>query len=162
MDTQKIALIVGIFVLLVAGMFAYSYIERQQIEESAQPDETVEEDPQADGPYSSIERIDAKHFFEDGKHTVAGEILMPTPCDLLEWDVSVAESFPEQVTIAFTVLNTADVCAQVLTPQRFMAEFSAGEEASVRATLEGREVELNLIPAAPGESPDDFELFIKG
>ena len=74
----------------------------------------------------------------------------------------VAESYPEQITINFTVLNNADTCAQVMTEQRFMVEVTASEEATFSATLEGRPVELNLVPAAEGETPEDFELYYKG
>ena len=64
--------------------------------------------------------------------------------------------------VDFDVINNADMCAQVITDQRFSVSFDASEEARISAKLEGRQVELNLIPAAEGETPDDFELFIKG
>lgn len=87
---------------------------------------------------------------------------MPTPCDLLESSSRVMESYPEQVAIDFNVINTADVCAQVVTEQRFMTSFTASEAATIRAMFMGRAIELNLIPAAEGETPEDFELYIKG
>jgi hypothetical protein len=87
---------------------------------------------------------------------------MPTPCDLLEWDTMVAESYPEQVSVNFSVLNNSETCVQTVTPQRFKASFTASEDASVRASIEGKSVDMNLIPASEGESPNDFELFIKG
>ena len=34
--------------------------------------------------------------------------------------------------------------------------------AKIGATLNGRVVDLNLIPAGADEKPEDFELFIKG
>ena len=74
----------------------------------------------------------------------------------------IAESFPEQVTVDFKVINNAEACTQVITPQRFKVEFDASENASMRARLNGRNIELNLIPAAEGETPDEFEIFIKG
>lgn len=87
---------------------------------------------------------------------------MPTPCDLLNTEVTIMESYPEQVVVDFSVINNADVCAQVVTAQRFKVEFSAAEEASISARFMGRDIELNLIPAAEGELPEDFEVFIKG
>ena len=87
---------------------------------------------------------------------------MPTPCDLLESSAVVAESFPEQIMIDFSVLNNAEFCSQVITPQRFKVTAPASEKATFSAKFMGRDVELNLIPAEPGEVPDDFELFIKG
>jgi len=87
---------------------------------------------------------------------------MPTPCELLEADALIAESMPEQIIFAFDVINTAEMCAQVMTEQRFLVEAQASENASMQATFMGSPVELNLIPAEEGETPDDFELFIKG
>ncbi len=87
---------------------------------------------------------------------------MPTPCDLLNWTSSVAESMPEQVAIDFTVVNTTDTCTQVVTPQIFQVAFEASEAATLSATLNGRRVELNLIPALPGERPEDYEFSGKG
>lgn len=87
---------------------------------------------------------------------------MPTPCDLLESSARVAESFPEQIMINFSVINNADFCAQVVTAQRFKVSATASPEATFSAQFMGRPVELNLIPAGAGETPDAFELFIKG
>ena len=87
---------------------------------------------------------------------------MPTPCDLLEAEARVMESFPEQVVVDFSVLNNAEFCAQQVTPARFMVSFTASENASISALFMGRAVELNLMPPAEGGTPDDFELFIKG
>lgn len=158
MSQTNIIIVISLFVLLVIGMFTFAYIKRTNMNT-----EPVAQTPASETTtYDYIEHIDAKHFFIDGTHTVVGEIPMPTPCDLLDWDTRVAESFPEQVTIAFDVINNADVCAQVITPARFSVSFDASENASIQATLEGRPVRLNLIPAAEGETPDDFELYIKG
>lgn len=157
---QKIVVIsIALFILIVAGMFIFAYLKKSEVTEPI-----VEETPtpQEDVEYASITVITAKHFFIDGVHTLAGEIPMPTPCDLLEAEARVAESFPEQVTIDFNVINTAEMCAQVITPQRFMVTASASEGATFKATLMGRPVELNLVPAGAGETPEDFELYIKG
>jgi hypothetical protein len=160
MEQKHIVASALILVLIVAGMFIFAYLKKHEIQESQDQGLHVEEDPTS--PYGTITRIDAKHFYIDGTHTVVGEMAMPTPCDLLNWDTRILESFPEQVIIDFEVVNHAETCAQVVTPQRFSVSFDASEEAVVRATLQGREIEVNLIPALEGESPEDFELFIKG
>ena len=149
----------GILALIVVGMFGFAYLKKTEISEAptAQPEPIP-----VDGPYASITRIDAKHFFILPTHTVAGEILMPTPCDLLNWSTRVQESMPETIYIDFDIVNHAESCEQTPTTQRFMVSFDASENAVIKATLEGRAVELNLIPAAEGETPEDFELFIKG
>lgn len=158
MEHTKIAVAVGLLVLIVAGMFGFTYLKKQEITENPTPTPSVEEE----SPYASITRIDAKHFYENGTHTIVGEIMLPTTCDLLNWGAQVQESMPETAVIDFTVINNAEECGAATVPQRFQVSFNASEQAVVRATLQGRAVELNLVPPAPGETPEDFELFIKG
>ncbi len=145
-------------VLIIAGMFIFAHLKKQEIVDVQQTEtESVQTDP-----YAYITRIDAKHFFINGTHTLVGEILMPTQCDLLNWDAKIQESSPETVLVDFAVINHAETCAQVMTPQRFKLDATASELAKFRARFMGRDVELNLIPASAGETPDDYELFIKG
>ncbi len=158
MNRQTTILLVILFILVVAGMFGYAHFKNTEITED-EPIVVVEEE---EVPYPDITRIDAKHYFIDGTHTFVGEVPLPTPCDLLEVDSMVMESFPEQIRLDFSVINNAETCAQVVTNQRFSVEAKASEEASVRATFMGRDIELNLVPAAEGETPEEFELFIKG
>lgn len=160
MHNRKAVVAVIIFALIIVGMFLFAYLKRSEIATPTNDQTTVPVSPST--PYDSITRIDAKHFFINGEHTLVGEITMPTPCDLLNWTSRVAESSPEQVMVNFDVVNNAEVCTQVQTQQRFKVTFKAGEDAVIKATLEGRAVELNLIPPAAGETPEDFELFIKG
>lgn len=156
LNRRAIILTILLFALLIAGMFAFAYM--QQSEGDAAPDAGDDEPDR----YENITRIDAKHFYIDGVHTVAGEIAMPTPCDLLESEARVAESYPEQISLEFTVVNNAEFCPETITPQRFKVSATASEEATFTARFEGRRVELNLVEAAPGETPEEFELFIKG
>jgi hypothetical protein len=161
MHNKSITIAVAIFVLLILGMFIFAYLKKSELRDETPVLRDDEEQKEA-GPYDYIDRIEAKHFYSDGTHTLVGEVAMPTPCDLLTWDTFIAESFPEQVRIDFTVINNAEVCTQVVTPQRFKVEFDASESAVIRGRLEGRDIELNLIPASEEETPDDFEIFIKG
>lgn len=159
MSQKSIVLIVVLFALIVAGMFIFAHLKKGEIQEAEMPVETTK--PVEDA-YSDITRIDARHYFIDGKHTLVGEVNMPTPCDLLEASATVMESFPEQVLIDFNVINNSDSCAEVVTAQRFKVEAVASAEAKFSARLMGRDIELNLIPAAEGELPEEFEVFIKG
>jgi hypothetical protein len=160
MEHKGIVAAAIVLVLLIVGMFIFAYLERKNI--GTEPANLQTPPTEEETSYPEITRINAKHFYIDGTHTLAGEILFPTPCDLLNWDTTIAESFPEQVMVNFTVANYADTCAQVVTPQRFKIDFVASEKATIRARFEGRTIELNLLPAAPDENPDAFELFIKG
>jgi len=158
MDKRTIILVISLFILIIAGMFTFAYLKSGEIVE--QPPVVVVEEEVV--PYADIKRIDAKHYFVDGVHTFVGEIQMPTPCDLLAVDSLVMESYPEQIRLDFTVVNNSEMCAQVVTAQRFKASATASEAATVSATFMGRAVELNLVPAPAGETPEEFELFIKG
>lgn len=158
MSNRTIVLFISLFGLIVVGMFLFAYLYQKNIEPVATPE------PQATttlNPYG-ITRIDGKHFYIDGVHTIVGELAMPTPCDLLTTQSMVAESHPEQVTFMFDVVNTSEVCAQVITYQRFKIEAIASDQATLEATFMGEPVALNLVEAEAGETPEEFELFIKG
>jgi hypothetical protein len=145
--------------IIIVGMFVFAYIKKQEIASDVQPPVVnVEEED----PYRNITRIDAKHFYIDTTHTLVGEIIMPTQCDLLNWDTKVQESMPETAVVDFGVVNNTKGCRDVPTPQRFKVTFDADVNASIKARFMGRDLELNLIPAGEGETPDSFELFIKG
>lgn len=148
-----------VLALIIAGMFVFAYLKKTEMQtDTSVP--TVTETPKT--PYDDIVRINAKHFFIDGVHTIVGEIPMPTACDLLNWDSKVDDSVPPQAMIDFKVVNNTDSCPEAITPQRFKVSFNATLDIIMKATLQGRAVELNLIPAGEGETPDNFELFIKG
>ena len=151
---------IALFALIIVGMFTFAYLKKTELEKDIVVSEV--EEPVAEVKYASITRVNAIHYYIDGLHTLVGEIAMPTPCDLLEAEAVVMESFPEQIVIDFNVINNAEFCTQVITPQRFKVSASASEEATFKANFMGRPVELNLTPAGAGEVPEDFELFIKG
>ena len=161
MQQKTIVISIALFIVIVAGMFGFAYLKKNEAAKTPVA-ETPSNTQATTTPYDSITRIMAKHFFVNGTHTLAGEIAMPTPCDLLESNARVMESMPEQVIVDFTVINTAKTCAQQVTPQRFKVSVQASENATFKATFMGRPVDLNLVPAGTGESPDDFELFVKG
>ena len=162
MSQKSIILIVTLFALLVAGMFVYASLKQAELQQSpaivyAQANELPEE-----VLYPRITDIYAKHFVGQGAHTLVGEVDMPTPCDLLQVETIVMESYPEQIVLDFTVINNADDCIQMISSQRFKVELQASSGASFSAKFMGRDVRLNLFPADEGQLPDEFELFIKG
>ncbi len=159
MERRSIILVIFLFLLIILGMFTFAYLKKTELPVEPTPP-VVEED--SEEMYPDIVRFDAKHFYSDGVHTFVGEINMPTPCDLLDVQASDTTKDSTQIKLEFTVINNSDVCAQVITPARFRVDAEGLETAVVTATFLGRPVELNLIPPAPGETPDEFELFIKG
>jgi hypothetical protein len=162
MSQKSIILAVILFALLVVGMFIYAYLKQSELQQISPIEESLKGTEIEVAPYADITRIDARHYFIDGTHTLVGEINLPTPCDLLETDAIVMESYPEQVNIDFNVINNAEICIKRVTVQRFKVSAPASSKATLTARFMGREVELNLIPASEGEVPDEFEVFIKG
>ncbi len=157
MNQKTIIICIALFILIVVGMFTFAYLKKQEIKI-----ETPVVTEQKELPYPLVTGITAKHYFIDSVHTFVGEITLPTPCDLLQSQALVRESMPEQVALDFSVINTAQTCAQQTTNQRFKTSAIASEGATFSAQFMGRTVPLNLIPAASGETPEEFELFIKG
>jgi hypothetical protein len=154
---SKIITVIIILILIALGMYYFA------------PDSFKFWQNQTAAPIEAIlptapqhERITAKHQFKNGSHVVAGEVNVPTPCHILTTSAHIAESFPEQVTIAFVSQSNAEFCAQVITTARFKVDFNASENATIKATWNGSPVELNLIPAGANEDLSNFELFIKG
>ena len=158
MSNKLIVLIVGVFVLIVAGMFGFAYLKKAEAPAVAVPVQT----PVVDA--YNITRIDGKHFFSNGVHTVVGEVTMPTACDLLVATSSVSGSgtAAEQVMLDFSVINHSADCAKQSTQARFKVTGVATSSASFKAQFMSKAVELNLTEAAPGETPEKFELYIKG
>jgi hypothetical protein len=159
MKQHGIILAIGIFALIIIGMFTFAILKKNELETQTGVQSGDQTPPD---PYSDVTRIDAKHFIIDGTHTIVGEIMLPTTCDLLNWDTVIRESMPEGVTVAFAVVNNAGNCGPATLPQRFVVTWKASANAQIDATFNGRPVVLNLIPALPGETPEDFELFLKG
>ncbi|USN87838.1 MAG: hypothetical protein H6779_00105 [Candidatus Nomurabacteria bacterium] len=163
MSKRSIILSVTTFILLITGMFAFTYIQKSNQDKNViVTNNTAPAAEDKELPWYFADGVTAKHFYIDGTHTLAGEVTLPTPCDLLETKTVVRESYPEQVELQFSIINTADNCADVLTTQRFKVSAVASKDAVISATYDGLPVNLNLIPAAPGETPEEFEIFIKG
>lgn len=158
MHTRTIILFVTLFILIIGGMFTFTYLKRQELRGQTPPPTQVV----ATSTTAKLESVNATHYFINGVHTFVGQIDMPTPCDLLETTATVRESTPEQISLAFTTLNSGPECPAVITPQRFKVEAVATKDAIITATFMGAPVELNLTPAPRGEVPEQFELFIKG
>lgn len=156
MSKISIALVV-ISILLVGGFFYYFAPDSMRFWEgqTAAPITANQNEPKHDP-------INAKHQYKNGTHVVAGTVNMPTACYVLNTNAVIAESYPEQITINFVATTSGDVCAQVITGERFKVDFKAAGDASIKATWNGQPVDLNLIPASSDEDLNDFELYIKG
>jgi hypothetical protein len=105
--------------------------------------------------------ITAKHAYQNGEHILAGEINLPTPCHLLEHTVTVMPD-GSRATIAFTRRFAGGDCPGGEKPARFLVKFPGNPDTVIRATVDGKDVPLSLIPALPGENLEDTEVFLKG
>lgn len=149
-------------VVIIALLFSAAYYFSTK-EETQMPIVETPDNNQFSDDIHADRSITARHRFSGGMHTIVGEIGLPTPCHLLQHETVIRESFPEQVTIEFTATaKDVELCAQVITPQRFKVVFDASEKALITATYNGVPAILNLIQVDEGENLDDFEVFIKG
>jgi hypothetical protein len=162
MDKRTIYLFVLVFTLIIVAMFIYAFLMRSELAETTFPDTEIVPDSSFESQYLP-DIVEGKVFYSDGEFVFAGVVTTPTPCDLLEVNVVLMESMPEQIRLDFTTLNTAESCIQVLSDQRFLTTpVKASPDAVISATYNGQSVNINFVPALPGESPEEFELFIKG
>ena len=103
--------------------------------------------------------VNAKHLYKDGEHTYRGIVETPTPC----YDVAAtakATSDYNVYQIDITSKDRGGVCAQLITDKDFEVSFKAPVDAPVRATLNGKLVELNLLEVESREGllgPFDFK-----
>jgi len=99
------------------------------------------------GNVFNVDVVEAEHNFKSGLHDYTGAIMFPTPCYRMSVDAVVKESFPEDVTIRFTIEEdkTIEICAQVITEKKFRIIFQASEEAKVSVTFNNKPVELKII-----------------
>jgi len=149
--------LVAIVLLILGGTY---YMSTKDKYEPSQ-DQSQTQNPGAVLPKNAV-MITAKHSFKNGKHIIAGEVDVPTPCHSLSVETLIAESFPEQVTLVFKTTSEAEVCAQVVSARRFKIEFNADEKATLSATWNGEQAILNLIPVGPNEDLETFDIYIKG
>ena len=102
--------------------------------------------PNYPSPYSGL--IQANHEYEDGVHTVSGTIELLNGCYSGELEgVVVRESFPEQVTLEFTVRDTSHediACTQAITYEKFETSFNASAAARIDAVVNGSEANFEL------------------
>jgi len=109
------------------------------------PQKTQIMTPPNDTSVSTLDHITAHHFWKDGTHTLEGRITLPTPCHTFSSQVLIAESYPEQITVAFTVAPGAGVCVEMIAEKPFSISFKASKDAIIRATLNGQSITLDLI-----------------
>lgn len=136
MKTGGVVALLMILLVLALGVWAFiNYWGNEIVPPAPPPGNTGN----TQKPTLAIE-----HGFFGGLHLYRGTIDLPTPCHTIAIESRVAESFPEQITLAITTRERQGVCAQVVTPTPFSTTVQASREARVSATLNGAPVQLQL------------------
>lgn len=131
LDTKKI-IAFGILAILAAGGITLYVSQTKTI---------LPVDSSTSGDMRVI-RVD--HYFENDTHTYKGILTVPTPCHEILSQVTVMESYPEQVTIDLKEQGASNFCAQVITQTPFEVSFKASRGARVSVKLNGAEVSLKI------------------
>lgn len=166
MDKKSTYIIAGILILAVIGFIVISFQKTTLDTNPPLPADTASTTAWENTPAEVIATpktvITAKHAFKTGVHTIAGEVPLPTPCDILETS-AIASADMKQVVVEFTSsVKSGDKCPLDITPARFKVTVKANKDAIISAMLNGKPVTLNLIEAGANENLDNFELYIKG
>ena len=83
--------------------------------------------------------IKARYEFENGVHKMEG-FISASACQRVETGIMIAESYPEQVTLEFKLVDTTTediVCPAVMMEKKFELKFEASEEARIEAMING-------------------------
>ncbi|TSD02711.1 MAG: hypothetical protein Athens071416_524 [Parcubacteria group bacterium Athens0714_16] len=133
-ENRKWILIFGLVVVLIIFIAVFSGVFKSNSKNDLQKD------------FSFIKLITAEHNFKSGLHDYTGAIMFPTPCYTMSVDAIVRESFPENVTIRFTIdeAKKIEACAQTVTEKNFRIIFQASKEAVVGATINDKPIKLEI------------------
>ncbi len=166
MDKKGTYIIAAIVVLAVIG-FAVISLQRSTLDtttsEKLEYASTTDWENAPAGVIATPKTVvTAKHAYRSGEHIIAGEVPLPSPCEILE-SKAVASGDRTQVAVQLvSTVKTGERCEPAITPARFKVSAKAEKNAAITATLNGVPVTLNLIEAGANENLDDFELYIKG
>jgi len=130
--------ILGVVVVAIIILGGYFFWPSQKTQDA----EPVVDDTVVVGDEAGVEVM---HTFEDGVHTISGEVTLPNPCYELQEDVAVAESFPEQVFIELTGVATDGICIQVTDTRPFSIDVEVDEQASFTLSINGEDVPVPSI-----------------
>ena len=163
MENQNAAgkkIIITLFVIAALTLIGYGFYRSQKADilrtEYGQT-------PPASQNEEYAEIINVKHQYKDGKHTYAGELNLPTPCDLLQSDVVKDVTNAKNVEIKFTSVNkTEGACVEVLTARPFKVTFEGPKNITLTTTFNGKKIKFNIFEVPSTENLDTFEIYIKG
>lgn len=139
----------ALFVILIA-VLAYIFFVAPASAPVVDDTAPVQNEDELAPPY--VQQDSLTHTFEDGVHTIAGVMVLPTPCHQIVADTMIAESFPEQVSIVISVPEDEGVCIQVLEDRSFSVDVEVSRDATFSITTENRTLS---VPALPAEAEEE-------
>jgi len=83
------------------------------------------------------------HNYLNGEHIYEGRLDLQTPCDSIDYDAKIEETFPEKVLVSMRTVKSKQVCAQVITEKPFTVKYKAGPTAvgeNLSVTLDGKPI----------------------
>lgn len=166
MDKKGTYIIAGIIIFSVIGFIAISFqkstLDSNPLNSADTASTTAWENTPAEVIATPKTVITAKHAYRKNLHIIAGEVPLPSACEILE-ATAVSSADKQQVIIQLlSSIKSGEKCPSDITPARFKVEAKANKDATLSATYNGQPVTLNLIEAGPDEDLDNFELYIKG
>lgn len=145
-------IVVACVVVAAVLLFGYTMYNARQTE-SGQATTTPLTD---DISESSPEVITAQHQFKNGRHIIAGELPVPTPCHTLTAEPFFVGQGSSTVEVRFTTgmpQSATTPCDQVITAKKFQVTFDGPPKPSISAVINGRNAQFNFI-----EIPADQKL----
>lgn len=145
-----VALVVGL--AIVAGIWSVSRVpESDPMRPQPLPDRPVSSGPDmppyvpptgtkpapGEEPIAAM-TIPATKSYQNGTYTVSGVLSLPTPCHELKTETRILESYPEQVVIEFTVVDSGGICVQVIDERPWTVQVKVSSEATFRAIVNGQ------------------------
>lgn len=146
----SLIIIVGCILLAAAGLFGYTIYTHSTSPQTATTTPQTEETENG-----SPEVITAQHQFKNGKHTIVGQLPVPSACHTLTAEPFFIGQGSSTVEIRFKTgtPDASTTCAQVITPRQFQITFDGPPKPSINASVDGTPAQFNLI-----EVPADQKL----
>jgi hypothetical protein len=152
MNKTSLSLIALIVVLLGIGIFLGRNDAQTSDEKNSGENSAFDQDGER-------RKFNLQHSYEDGTHTFAGIINVPTPCHTVE--VSSTED-KDGVMVDVAIESSEEGCAQVVTSQSFIYSVIGNEKVNPLGVVSGEVVEINLFPKNTVEEIDLSQFETKG
>lgn len=157
-NKKTTAIIIAIIIIILIGVGFY-YSSKKRGTQAPTTEEQIQLNEGGTGKYE-ITSINAKHQYKNGKHIYTGVINLPSPCHTVE--VKAVPMGGNKYTLEFTTKTTDEACAQVITQKTWRVEFAAPKNITVDATLDGRNITINVFEVKEGQDIDTVEFNEKG